>query len=416
MSAAFQPLFGFVVFVFIAWLASERRLDISWRTVAGGVVLQWVLAWLLLSIPGSRTAFLWLNDAMVSLQGATEDGSAFVFGYLGGAPLPFEETRPGAAFILAFRALPLVLVISALSALLYYWRILPWIVNAFARLLRRAMAIGGAAGVGAAANVFVGMVEAPLLVRPYLARLDRGELFSLMACGMATIAGTMIVLYATVLGPVLGESMGHVLTASIISVPAALLVAALMVPPGATAGAEAALARGDAAGAMDAITRGTMDGLKLYLNIIAMLLVLVALVGLANRLIGLAPPIAGEPLTLERLFGYAFAPLVWLAGIPWEETATAGRLMGTKTVLNEFIAYLDLAALPAEALSGRSRLIMVYAMCGFANFGSLGIMIGGLTTLVPERRAEIIGLGMKSIVAGTLATLMTGSVVAVLAP
>ncbi len=414
MSATLQPLAGFFTLMFLAWLASERRLDISWRTVAGGVVLQWALAALLLAVPASRTVFLWLNDLMSALEASTTEGTGFVFGYLGGAPLPFEESAPGAAFILAFRALPLVMVMSALSALLYYWRIMPVVVNAFSRLLRRAMRVSGATGVGAAANIFVGMVEAPLLVRPYLARLDRGELFALMAVGMATIAGTMLVLYATILGPVIGAAMGHILTASIISVPAALLVAALMVPAGEAARSDATLAPDDSAGAMDAVTRGTMGGLKLYLNIVAMLLVLVALVSLANRFIGLLPDIGGEPITLQRLFGYLFAPLVWLAGVPWSEAGAAGALMGTKTVLNEFIAYLDLAALPDGVLSERSRLIMVYAMCGFANFGSLGIMIGGLTTLVPQRRAEIIALGMKSIVAGTLATTMTGSVVAVM--
>jgi CNT family concentrative nucleoside transporter len=410
-----QSLLGFSILVFIAWLLSERRLDISWKTVAGGIALQWMIAWLLLGIPASRTVFVWLNDALGALQAATEDGTAFVFGYLGGAPLPFEERQPGASFVLAFRALPLVLVISALSALLYYWRVMPFVVGLFSRMFRRFMGVSGAIGVGAAANIFVGMVEAPLLVKPFLRTMDRGGLFAIMSCGMATIAGTMIVLYATILGPVLGEALGHILTASIISAPAAILVAALMVPSRDAVSGRVRLPAAEAAGSMDAVTRGALDGLKLYLNILAMLVVLVALVSLANRIIGLVPSPVDEPLTLQLVLGYVFAPLVWCAGIPWDESLVAGALMGTKTVLNEFIAYLDLVAVPEGSLSPRSRLIMVYALCGFANFGSLGIMIGGLTTLIPERRQEVIGLGFKSIVAGTLATLMTGSVVSVIA-
>lgn len=413
MSTLLQPLTGFVLLLAAAWAMGSRRGDISWRTVGAGVVLQWVLAWVLLGIPAVRDGFLWLNEAIVALQGATADGTAFVFGYLGGGPLPFEESQPGASFILAFRALPLVLVMSALSALLYYWRVMPVVVGLFSRLLRRSMGVGGATGVGAAANIFVGMVEAPLMIRPYLDRVDRGELFAIMSCGMATIAGTMMVLYATILGPVIGPAMGHILTASIISAPAALTVAALMVPARRVDERDFTLARDESFGAMDAITRGTFDGLKLYLNIVAMLLVLVALVGLVNRILALVP-IGGEAVTLQQLVGYLFAPLVWCAGIPWDEVLTAGSLMGTKTVLNEFIAYLDLAAMGDAELSERSRLIMVYALCGFANFGSLGIMIGGLTTLAPGRRDEIIALGFRAVIAGTLATTMTGSVVAVL--
>ena len=340
-----QPLVGFSILVFIAFILSERRLDISWRTVIGGIALQWLLAWLLLDFPGSRNVFLWLNDALNALQSATTDGTAFVFGYLGGAPLPFEERQPGASFILAFRALPLVLVVSALSALLYHWRVMPLVVGLFARLFRRVMGVGGATAVGAAANIFIGMVEAPLLIKPFLRSIDRGGLFAVMSCGMATVAGTMMVLYATVLGPVIGEALGHILTASIISAPAAVLVAALMVPSrGAADGV--AMPPVETAGSMDAITRGALDGLKLYLNILAMLVVLVALVSLANRILGLVPSPADEPLTLQMIFGFLFAPIVWCAGIPWDESLVAGGLMGTKTVLNEFIAYLELAAQP----------------------------------------------------------------------
>jgi CNT family concentrative nucleoside transporter len=303
---------------------------------------------------------------------------------------------------------------SALSALLFHWRILPWLVRGFAWALRRTLGIGGALGLGSAANVFVGMVEAPLLVRPYLERLSRAELFALMTTGMATVAGTMMALYAAVLNPVLPGAMGHILTASLISAPAAVMLALILVPPG-TDVTEGQLATDQVdRSAMDAITRGTLDGLRLLANIVAMLVVLVALVHLLNQMLGLLPEVAGSAVSLQRLLGWLMAPLMWLIGIPWAEATTAGALMGTKTVLNEFLAYLDLAALPPDALSDRSRLILTYALCGFANFGSLGIMIGGLGAMAPSRRDEIVALGMKSILAGTLATCMTGAVVALI--
>jgi len=276
------------------------------------------------------------------------------------------------------------------------------------------MGIGGSVGVSAAANVFVGMVEAPLVIAPYLARLSRGELFIVMNCGMATIAGTVLVLYATFLGPVVPNALGHLLVASIVATPVAIVIAAIMVPPQLTDDARVTFARQDA-NAVAALTRGTLEGLQLLLNIIAMLLVFVALVALANALLGTLPDVAGAPLTLERLFGWLFAPLAWLIGVPAAESLTAGALLGKKTVLNELIAYLDLVHLPADALSDRSRLLLTYALCGFANFGSLGIMLGGLSALLPaERLAELAELGLKSIVAGLLATCATAAIVGVL--
>jgi CNT family concentrative nucleoside transporter len=395
-------------------MVSEGRNRVPWRTVLAGLALQFVMAVALLKLPYFKHAFLALNDAMLALERATHAGTSFVFGYLGGAELPFTETHPGASFVLAFRALPLVLVISALSALLFHWRILPLVVRAFSRLLQKAMGIGGAVGVSTAANVFVGMVEAPLFIRPYLRSLGRGELFMVMTCGMATVAGTVMVLYASVLGNIIPDALGHILVASLLSAPASLVMAALMVPPegAATAGDEIALVRADSS--MDAITRGTIAGVEVLIQIVALLIVLVALVTLVNLGLGALPHLGGEPITLQRMLGLIMAPLTWLAGIPWSEAATAGSLMGTKTVLNEFIAYIDLSKLAPDALSARSRIIMTYALCGFANFGSLGIMIGGLGAMIPERRAEIVGLGMKSIVAGTLATLLTGATVGLL--
>ena len=410
MMPAAQSAFGLIAFLLIAWSMSERRRAVRWRIVLAGLALQIAMAVALLKLPLFKQMFLALNDAMLALETATRAGTSFVFGYLGGGALPFAESHPGASFVLAFRALPLILVISALSALLFHWRILPLVVQAFAKLLQTLTGIGGAVGVSTAANVFVGMVEAPLFIRPYLRALDRGELFMVMTCGMASIAGTVMVLYASVLGSIVPDALGHILVASLVSAPAGIVVASLMIPPAhATAGGEVALERADSS--MDAITRGTIAGIEVLIQVVALLVVLVALVTLVNLALGLLPPIAGEAVTLQRALGYVMAPLTWLAGIPWSEAPAAGSLMGTKTILNEFIAYIDLSKLDPGALSERSRIIMTYALCGFANLGSLGILIGGLGAMIPERRAEIAGLGMKSIVSGTLATLATGATV-----
>lgn len=406
-------MLGLVALLAIAWLLSENRRSVPWRIVISGVLLQLVLAAALLKIPLTKEFFLALNDMLLALERATQQGTSFVFGFLGGGPPPYEE-RPGASsFVLAFRALPLILVVSALSSLLFYWRVLPFIVKSISTVLEKTMGVGGAVGLSTAANVFVGMVEAPLFIRPYLARVSRGELFIVMTCGMAGIAGTVMVLYASMLGPLVPDAMGHILSASIISAPAAIVVAALMVPPLGAPTAGEIVPEQPATGPMDAITRGTLDGLQLLLNIVAMLIVLIALVTLVNLFLGLLPQWDGRPITLQRLLGYAMAPLVWLAGVPWSEAFTAGALMGTKTILNEFIAYIDMSRLPPDALSLRSRIIMTYALCGFANFGSLGIMIGGLATMVPGRRDEVVALGLRSIVSGTLATLVTGATVGV---
>ncbi|MEW8344261.1 MAG: nucleoside transporter C-terminal domain-containing protein [Candidatus Thiodiazotropha sp.] len=412
--ASLQGVLGLVLLPLLAWLISENRRTFNWRVPAAGLALQLILALLLLKLSLFQALFIQLNQALLIVQQATEAGTSFVFGYLGGAESPFLESDSdsdsGSSFILAFRALPLVLVISALSALLFHWRVLQRVVELFSWLLRKSLGISGALGLGAAANVFVGMVESPLLIRPYLNRLTRSELFSLMTLGMATIAGTVLVLYASLLEGVVANPVGHLLTASLISAPAAIMISRLMIPetqPGTAA--ELTDIQG-ANSSMEAITNGTLEGLKLLANIVALLLVLVALVSLLNQLLGLLPTIQEQPLSLQRLLGWLMAPLAWIMGIPWSEAVTAGSLLGTKTVLNELLAYLELARLPGEALGERSRLILTYALCGFANFGSLGIMLGGLGAMVPERRVEIVALGMKSIVAGTLATLLTGTV------
>jgi CNT family concentrative nucleoside transporter len=410
-----RGLLGIAVILVFCWAISEDRWRVPWRIVVVGVLLQFGLALMFLKFPPASAAFLLLNRAVEALQKATDAGTGFVFGYLGGAELPFAETKPGASFIFAFRALPLVLVISALATLLFHWGVLQRIVQGFAWVLRRSVGVGGPLGLGAAVHIFVGFIEAPLLIRPYLTRLERGELFALMSTGMAGIAGTVMVIYAALLGPVIPDALGNILIAAVISTPAALAIAALMVPfrPDPSEAGELVMAN-PPVNSMDAIAKGTNDGIVFLAQIIAMLVVLVALVSLANSALGLLPDLAGEPVTLQRLFAYAFRPVMWLIGIPGPETAAAASLMGTKTVLNEFIAYVDLAHLPPEALSERSRLIMTYALCGFANFGSLGILIGGMGAMVPERRPEIVALGLRSILSGTLATCMSGAVVGIL--
>jgi CNT family concentrative nucleoside transporter len=414
LSLALQSAIGVVLLLTLAWAVSENRRAVPWRIVGAGLALQLMLAVLLLKAPLAQRFFLVLNDAVLALEHATQAGTAFVFGYLGGAPTPFAPDGSGSSFVLAFRALPLILVVSALSALLFYWRVLPWLVKSMSLLLEKIMGIGGAVGLSTAANVFLGMVEAPLVIRPYLAVLNRGELFMVMTCGMAGIAGTVMVLYASILGPVLPSALGHILAAALISAPAAIVVAALMIPPqGARAGASLELATADKS-AMDAIVRGTTEGLALLLNIVALLIVVISLVTLANFALAALPTYGGAPITLQRALGAAMMPLVWLTGVPWSEAGVAGALMGTKTVLNELIAYVELAHLPQAALSERSRIIMTYALCGFANFGSVGILVGGLTAMVPERREEVLALGLRSLASGTLATLLTGAMVGML--
>ena len=398
-----------------AWVLSEDRRAVSWRRVGLSLGLTILLAVLLLKIPPVRTAFAAVNGAVDAVAAATRAGTSFVFGYLGGGPLPFKPKAPGSEFILAFQALPIALVMSVLTTLLFYWRILPPVVRGFSRLLERTLGIGGAVGLATAANIFVGMVEAPLFIRLYLARLSRSELFLVMTGGMAGIAGTVFAVYATLLRSVMPDAAGHLLVASVLGAPAAILISQIMVPERDEAATAGSLEEPEpiAASTMDAIVKGTAVGLELLLNILAMLIVLVALVHLANAMLGLLPDVGG-PITLQRLLGYAMAPVCWLMGVPWAEAVTAGALMGVKTILNEFIAYVQMASLPPEALSPRSKLIMLYALCGFANFGSLGIMIGGLATVAPSRRSEIVSLGPRSIVSGTLATCLLGTVVGML--
>jgi CNT family concentrative nucleoside transporter len=413
-----QSAFGVLALLGIAWALGENRRAVSWQQAALGLAVTVATALVLIKLPLVARAFGAINDAVNTISAASRAGSSFVFGYLGGGALPFDLKAPGADFILAFQALPIILVMSVLTTLLFYWRVLPPIVRGMAWLLERTLGVGGAVGLSTAANIFLGMVEAPLFIRPYLAQLSRSELFLVMTGGMAGIAGTVLVLYATMLAPLIPDAAAHFVIASVLGAPAAILVSLIMVPETSGKRTGGMLAADDpemqASSAMDAITRGTAAGLELLLNIVAMLLVLVALVYLANAIIGLLPEIGGTKISLQRLLGYLMAPVCWLMGLPWPQAITAGSLMGTKTILNELIAYVDLSKLGSEALDPRSRLIMLYAMCGFANFASLGIMIGGLGTMAPTRRDEINALGLKSIVSGTLTTCLMGAIVGVL--
>jgi CNT family concentrative nucleoside transporter len=408
-----QSALGIAAIILVAWLLSENRGAFPFRTVIAGLALQIALALLLLKVTVARDILLSLNGVVDALTAATRAGTSFVFGYTGGGKTPFAITDPTAMSSFAFQILPLVIVISALAALLWHWRILPAVVGGFAWALRKTMGIGGAVGLGSAATIFLGMIEAPLLIRPYLAKMSRAELFMLFSVGLATVAGTVFVLYATILQPVIPGALGHILVASVMSLPAAILIARIMIPGiGETDAGEAT--GFEYRSSMDAIARGTEDGLRLWLSIVAMLLVIVALVALADIILGHAPDVGGGPLTVERIFGWIFAPVVWLFGIPWDQAPVAGALMGDKTVLNEFVAYLGLAHLPEGALDPRSRLIMLYAMCGFANLGSVGIMIAGVSGLVPERRSEIVPLAMRALVSGTMASGLTGAVIGLL--
>ena len=404
-----QAIFGIAVLLGVAWLLSEARSRVNWRMVVVGLSMQALLALLLLKAPAVSELLLGVNALVRAVEQATQAGSGFLFGYLAGGEAPFQVDAQGALYLLAFRVLPQILVFSVLVAVLWHWRILPWIIRAFGALLRRSLGVGGPVGTAGAASLFLSMVEAPLVIRAYLAGLSRSELFSVMTCGMGTVAGTVMVLYAGVLQDVIEGALGHILVASVINVIGAILISRMMIPPAAeeVRGAEVSLAY---TGTMDAITRGTADGLRLAVNVGAMLIVLISLVALVNYGLS-AIEVGGAGLTLERILGWAFAPVAWLLGVSWSEAQTAGGLLGAKLVLNELVAYLQLAALDADALTAHSRLVLTYALCGFTNFGSLGILLGGLSTLAPERREDMLNLGSKSLISGTLVSCLTGAVV-----
>ena len=412
-SQILQACFGIFIFLVIAWLMSENRKNVDYKFTLLGIVIQVVLAFLITKISVVQNSFLWISEGINKLKSATAEGTKFVFGYLGGGDLPFAVKEGASPFIFAFQPLPMVLVVSALSMLLFHWKILPVIVRGFSYALRKSLNIGGALGVCAAAKVFLGQTEAPLLIRPYLARFSRSELFTVMTAGMATTSTTIMILYAQILEGTISNPITHILTASIISIPAAISISRIMIPQIGDHTSGELVMPYQFSGAMDAVSQGASDGMKLFLNIIAMLIVTLALVALVNYILGNFPDFDREPITLQRILGYVMAPVTWLMGIPWSEAKAAGNLLGTKTILNEVVAFIDLANLK-NILSGHTNLVMTYALCGFANLSSIGIQIGGLGTMVPERRAEIITLGVRALIAGTIASCLSGTIMGIL--
>lgn len=410
----FRGVFGIAVLVLIAWgLSEDRSGRPTAKWIAGALGLQLALALLIVRVPFVWDVITLANEGVAAIERATLDGSAYMFGYLGGADLPFE-LKEGAQppLVIAFQILPLVIVFSALAALLWHWGVLRWLVNGLSFLLRRTLGVSGVVGLSGGANMVLGVVESPLVVRAYFARMSRAELFQVMVLAMATISGAILILYATTLRDSVPDAVGHMISASLVSLPAALLIAKLMVPG--TPQDEATETDKQDEGlkyesSIDAIVKGTMDGMQLFLAVIAVIIVVFALVSLTDQVLALLPLVGDEPITLKRTFGWIFAPFMWLIGVSWSEAQTAGGLMGTKAILNEYVAYLELAALPQDTFSPRSLLIVTYALCGVANLASVGLLVSTIGTLCPDRRAEAAGLGMKSWIAGNIATAMTGA-------
>jgi CNT family concentrative nucleoside transporter len=411
-----QGVLGIFVFLGTAWLFSENRRGVQRRDILTGLGLQISLAVIITQFPLIRGAFESLSKVIDVLKRATQEGTKFVFGYLGGGAVPFEVIPDSgvSTFIFGLQALPTIMVVSALSMLLFHLGILPAIVRVFSKALQRTLNIGGALGLVAASKVFLGNLEAPLLVRPYLKNFSRNELFTVMTCGMATTSASVMALYTSILEGTVPNPVAHILTASIISIPAAITLSRIMIPHEGPMTSGTLVAPYRFTNWMDAVSRGTADGLTIFLHIMAMLIVVLALVSLLNAFLSFLPHLGGEAITMQRMLGYVMAPVTWLMGIPWAEATTAGKLLGTKTVLNEVVAFLELSKVPRSALSAHSALIMTYALCGFANFSVIGIIIGGIGTMVPERRDEIVSLGLKSVFAGTLATCMSGTIIGIL--
>jgi CNT family concentrative nucleoside transporter len=399
----------------LCWAISENRRRFPWKLAIGAVLLQAVLVAALFGLPALRAVLAGAGQAVDGLATSTQTGVAFVFGFLAGTPSqPYALTNPGAMFVFAFRVLPVILVVCALAALLWHWRILKWITQAFGVIFEKTMGLRGPPALATAATIFMGQVEGPIFIRSYLPGLSRSELFMLITVGMACVSGSTMVAYATILKDVLPNAAAHVLTASIISAPAGVLLARILIPRDPEAEKPQPL---DPASekvydsSIDALIRGTSDGLTIVLNVGATLIVFVALVAMLNGILGLFPAIGGAPLSVERGLGLVFAPLAWVMGIPWKDAPTAGSLLGVKLVLTEFSAFIKMGAIPVADMGERSRVIMTYALCGFANVASVGINLAGYSVLVPERRNEIVGMVWKAMLAGFLATCLTASVV-----
>ncbi len=410
-----QNVLGIALLLLLAWLLSENRRAFPWRFVALFLVLHFLLALVFLKIPLIRQIFGLLGHGVNAISNASQAATAFVFGYIGGGETPFTVVNKNALVVFAFQILPQIIVLSAIFAVLWHWRVLPKIIRGFAWLLNRTGKISGALGLGAASSVFLGMIEAPMLIRSHLARMSRQELFTLMTCGMATVSGTVMILYSSLLSDLVENPFGHILTASVIGVIAAITVARVMIPSDSTPD-EFLPVRSEMAyrSSLDAVIQGAQAGTKILVGVITMLLVSIALVNLIDALLSLLPDVSDSPLSIERLLGWVLTPVAWCMGLNTEQAVVGGGLLGTKIVLTEFTAFVELARLPENALDAESYIVMTYALTGFANFASLGIMIGGLSIMAEERSREIIQLAPRAMLAGALASCLSASVIGLL--
>ena len=408
-----QGLLGIVVLLLLAYLFSENRKSVDLRYLSIGLLTQLVVAFVFFQIPIISELLLYMNVVVAVIESATLEGSRFLFGYLGGGGVPFEIDNDSYLYLFAFRVLPNVIVFCVLIAVFWYWKILPTVVKVFGLILKKLLGVSGAVGTSAASTLFLGMVETPMIIRAYLARLTRSEFFTVMTCGMSTVAGSVMIIYASTLSSVVPGAIGHIIIGSVINIIGAIYISRIIVPEDGLPTNSDSFDDLGYSSTMDAITRGTQDGLKLALNIAGMLLVIISLVALINSALGTLSYM-GAPLSMQMLLGWIFSPLAWLIGIPWSESQVAGNLMGIKIVLNEMIAYIELASL-GDSLSESSQLILLYALCGFANFGSLGILIGGLSTLVPERKKDYLNLAPKSLISGNIVTFITAAIVGLVA-
>ena len=412
-----QIIIGGVALIFLGVIFSDNIKKINLKYLLNAIVLQFLLAILLIKVPLITSFFESLSQGVLASKAATDQGTGFVFGYLAdGAPKPFEVVNPASANIFIFSGLMLIIVVSALAAILWHWRVLPIVIKAISTLFKKPLNIGGPVGLSATANIIFGQVEAPLLIKPYLKKMTRHELLTLMIVGMSTISGGVMVVYTTMLADLYGISLiGHFLTASIISVPAAIMYANIMMPSDQKTEDQNQIKESSLyKSTLDALTRGTQDGLNITLSIAALLLVLISLVTLVNFALTGLPLIGGEFISLERVAGWIFSPIAWCMGIPWSEAQLGGSLLGVKTILNEFVAYVNLAGIDASDLSEKSRLIMLYALCGFANLSSVGILLSGISAMVPERKDDLISVSGKALVGATLASCFTGLVVGII--
>ncbi|MGB1663047.1 MAG: NupC/NupG family nucleoside CNT transporter [Gammaproteobacteria bacterium] len=417
ITSLFQIIIGFVGLVCIAIPFSQNRSSINYRHIFAAIILQIILAFALLKIPFIVQIFAYLSEGVTALQAATQEGAEFVFGYLSNSSTsPFESSGTGNSMIFAFQILPLIIVISSLSALLWFWNILPLIIRAISKIFEKLFNIGGPIGLGATANIIMGQVEAPLLVRPYLSKMSEKELLILMTAGMSTVSGSIMIALVSMLAPQFPDInlIQHLVSASILSIPAAIMYANIMIPSAEVTNFDGNSVPKVYDSSMDAITRGTRDGLDICLNVGAILIAFIALVSLLNSLLGILGGWIGiTDLSLQLILGYIFFPIVWLMGVPLSETLASAELLGLKTALNEFVAYGALANIEPDALSDRSKLITLYALCGFANFSSVGILVSGISAMAPERKNDLIKVSIKALIGATLASCMTGLVIGI---